>query len=61
MVIDSEAVVVNHMCYADPVVVILGVLCLASCCESWCVILCHWLLIMMSYDEPVVINHGELC
>jgi hypothetical protein len=35
MVIDAEAVVVNHMCYADPEVVNHGVLFLASGCESW--------------------------
>jgi hypothetical protein len=31
------------VCNAEPVVVIHGVLCSASGCESWCVILSQWL------------------
>jgi hypothetical protein len=48
---DSQplAFVVNH-----------GVLCWASGCESWCVILRKWLWIMTSYAEPVVLNDGVL-
>ena len=34
--------------------------CWASGCESWCVILSQWLWIMVSYDEPVFVNHGDL-
>jgi hypothetical protein len=54
--------------YAEPVAVHLGVLCWASGCESWCVILgsgcvtwcvmlSQWLWIMVIYTEPVV--HGS--
>jgi hypothetical protein len=30
-------------------------------CESWCVMLCLWLWIMVCYDQPVLVNHGVLC
>ena len=46
----SEPVVVNHGDYAEPVV-----------CESCCVNLSQWLLIMVCYDEPVAVNHGLSC
>jgi hypothetical protein len=42
-------VVVNH-----------GVLVWASGCESWCVILSQWLLIMDCSDVPKVVNYGML-
>jgi hypothetical protein len=29
--------------------------------ESWCIILSHWLWIILCYSEAVVVNHGELC
>jgi hypothetical protein len=57
------------MCYAEPVVINHSVLCWASgyvvlCwvrgCESWCVMLSHWLWIMC-YAEPMVVNHVVLC
>jgi hypothetical protein len=48
-------------CHAVVKVVDHGELCLVSGTESWCVILSQWLLIMVSYDEPVVVNHGLLC
>ena len=38
-----------------------GVLCWASCSESWSVMMSQWLLIIVSFDEPVVVNHGVLC
>ena len=48
MVCNSEPVVVNH-----------GLLCGASGCESWCVLLSQWLLIMMYIAEEVILNLGE--
>jgi hypothetical protein len=39
--------------YCKPVVVNHGVLCWASGCESWCVLLSQWLLIMVCFTEPV--------
>jgi hypothetical protein len=36
-----------------------GVLCRASGCESWCVLLSKWLLIMVCIAEQVIVNHGE--
>jgi hypothetical protein len=30
-------------------------------CEWWCVMLSQWLWIMVSYIEPVTVNHGLLC
>jgi hypothetical protein len=30
-------------------------------CASWCVMLSQGLWIIVSYDEPVVMNHGVLC
>jgi hypothetical protein len=33
----------------------------ASGCESWCVILSHWLWIMVNYSGLVSVNRGELC
>jgi hypothetical protein len=48
-------------CYTEPVAVNHGVLCGASGCESWSVILSQWLLIMVCNDEQVIVNHGELC
>ena len=38
-----------------------GVLYGDSFCESWCVILSQWLLVMVCFDVPVVVSHGELC
>ena len=49
MVCDAEPVDVNH-----------GVLCWASGCESSCAMLRQWLRIMVSYDEPVVVNRDVL-
>jgi hypothetical protein len=48
------------VCYDEPVVVNHGVLCRASDCESWCVMLSQWSCIMVCYAEPVVVNHGVL-
>ena len=45
--------------YTKPVVVNHGVLCGASGCESWCVLLCQWLSIMMHIAEEVILNLGE--
>ena len=47
-------------CFAAPVVVSHGELCQASGCESWCVMLTQWLLIMDCYAVPKVMNHGVL-
>ena len=49
MVCLAEAVVVNH-----------GDLCCTSGGESWCAMLSQWLLIMVSYAVPAVVNHGVL-
>jgi hypothetical protein len=46
--------------YTKPVVVNHGVLCGASGCESWCVLLSQWLLIMMYIAEEVILNLGEV-
>jgi hypothetical protein len=46
------------VCYTEPVVVNHGVLCRASGCKSWCVLLSQWVGIMVCYAEPVVVNHG---
>ena len=48
-------------CYTEPVVVNHGVLYGASGCDSWCVMLSQWLLIMKCIAEQVIVNHGELC
>jgi hypothetical protein len=32
----------------------------ANGCESWCVMLSMWLLIMKCIVEQVIVNHGEL-
>jgi hypothetical protein len=40
-----------------PVVVYHIVVCLASDCESWFVMLSQWFRIMVYYAEPVVVNH----
>jgi hypothetical protein len=45
--------------YTKPVVVNHGVLCGACGCESWCVLLSQWLLIMMYIAEEVILNLGE--
>jgi hypothetical protein len=45
--------------YAEPVVVNHGVLCGASGCESWSVILSQWLFIMVCIAEQVIVNHDE--
>ena len=45
-------------CYAEPVVnhsVLYG----ASGCESRCVILSQWMLVMKCIAEQVILNHGE--
>ena len=47
-VINAEAVDVNH-----------GVLYWASGCESWCVFLSQWLLIMVYIAVQVTLNLGE--
>ena len=47
------------VCYAEPVVVNHGVLCGASGCESWCVLLSKWLLIIVYIAEEVILNLGE--
>jgi hypothetical protein len=31
----------------------------ASGCESWCIFLCKWLLILLCIAEQVIVNHGE--
>jgi hypothetical protein len=56
----AEPVVMNHMSYADPVVANHGELYWASGCESCCVMLSQWLLIMVCYAEPVVVSHVVL-
>jgi hypothetical protein len=48
-------------CYTEPVVVNHGVLSGTSGCESWCVMLSKWLLIMVCIAEQVILNHGKLC
>jgi hypothetical protein len=48
------------VCYDEPVVVNHGVLCCASDCESWCVMLSQWSCIMVCYSEPVIVNHVVL-
>jgi hypothetical protein len=48
-------------CYDELVVVKPGVLYRSSGCESWCGILSQWLLTMVCYAEPLVVNHGVLC
>ena len=45
-------------CYTEPVVVNHGMSYGASGCESWCVILCQWLLVMMCIAEQVAVIHG---
>jgi hypothetical protein len=49
------------VCYYVPVSVTHGELCWDSGCESQCVILRHWLWIIVSYAESVVVNDGVLC
>jgi hypothetical protein len=46
-------------CYDEPVVLNRGVLYGDSGCESWCVILSQWLLVMICIAEQVIVNHGE--
>ena len=46
-------------CYSAPVVVNHGVLCRVSGCESWCVLLSKWLLIMVCIAEQVIVNHSK--
>jgi hypothetical protein len=46
--------------YAEPVVVNHGVLYGASGCESWCVLLRQWLLIMVCIVDQVIVNHREV-
>jgi hypothetical protein len=46
--------------YAEQVVMYYVVLCWASGCEPWCVILSQWLWIMVCYAEARLLNHGEL-
>jgi hypothetical protein len=46
--------------YIEPVTVNHGLLCYASGCESWWVMLCQRLWIMACYSEPVVVNHDVL-
>jgi hypothetical protein len=38
-----------------------NVLCWARCCEYWWAMLSQWLWIMVSYAEPVILNHFVLC
>ena len=47
-------------CYAEPVGMIHSVLCGVSRCESWCVILNQWLLIIVCIAKQVSVNHCEL-
>ena len=58
--------------YSKPVVVNHGEICWASGWESWRIMLCQWLWIMLYYADPVIrnrdvnallvrVNHGELC
>ena len=46
------------MCNTEPVVVNHCVHFRASDCESGCVMLSKWLRVMVSYAEPVGVNHG---
>ena len=55
----AEAVVVNNICNAEPVVVNHGVLFCAIRCESWCIMLSQWFGIMGGYSVPLDVNHGE--
>ena len=48
------------VCYPKPLVVKHGLLCLASGCESWFILLSQWLLIMACNSERVVVNHCPL-
>jgi hypothetical protein len=48
------------VCYAEPVGVTHVVLCWASGCDSWCVILSQSLWIIVSYAEPADVNYGVL-
>ena len=50
MVSDDEPMIENR-----------GVLCRASGCESWCVMVSQWLGVIVYYAEAVGVNHGELC
>ena len=45
---------------AEPVVMNHGVLYGVSGCESWCVILNQWLLVMVCIAEQVIVIHGEI-
>ena len=49
------------MCYDEPFVVNHGVLCRASGCEAWSVMLIQGLSIVMCYADVVVMNDGVLC
>ena len=49
------------VCYFEPVAVNHGVQCCASDCESWCVMLSHWVSVMVCNTEPEVANHGVIC
>ena len=42
-----------------PKVVKYGKLYCASGCDTWCVLLSQWLLIMVYIAEQVIVNHGE--
>ena len=46
-------------CYTESVLVNHVVLWRASGCESWCILLSKWLLIMVCIAEQVIVNHGE--
>ena len=48
-------------CYTVPKFVNYGVLYWASGCQSWCVILCQWMWIMVSFTVPVVVNNDVSC
>ena len=56
----AALVVVNHGRYADLVIGNRGVLCSASGCESWYVMMSQWLCIMVCNTEQMVSNHGVL-
>ena len=47
--------------YDVPVILNHGVLYQISRCESWCAMLSQWLVMMVCYAEPVVVNDGVLC
>ena len=59
--VNAVPVGVNHggLCWASGCES--RVLCWANCCETMWMILRYWLWIIVSYAEPVVVNHCVLC